>query len=350
MLVSGVAQTLPWHRREMHNVRTAMSPANTPAAGGQTHKVVLVIDRFATEYERELRREFPPLRVYTAATIRDIGVAPETIEVLVAFGVAINDELIGAARNLQWIQSLATGVDHFLKAPGLRAETLLTSARGIHGAPMRETVALLVLGVTRNVRRLVEDQRSRTWDRGDPWSLLAGKTALVLGSGVSGSAIGKLLQAFGMTTIVATRTPRTVAGFDRCVALAELDAVAAEADFLVDVLPGGPEHVGVVSRAVLGAMKPSAVFINVGRGETVDEPALIDALREGRIAGAGLDVVSRTPLAPDSPLWDMPNVLLSPHIGAYFREYEEHVMPILIGNMRLFLAGRGAEMRNLVPH
>jgi D-2-hydroxyacid dehydrogenase (NADP+) len=321
---------------------------STPA--GEPGTSVLVLDRFAAEYERHLRHEFPALGIHTAATVRGILVPLETVDVLVAFGVAINDELISSACNLKWIQSLATGVDHFLKSPGLRAETLLTSARGIHGAPMRETVALLILGVTRNVHRLVDYQRARTWERGDPWSLLAGKTALVLGSGVSGSAIGKLLQAFGMTTVVATRTPRPVEGFDRSVLLAELAAAVPEADFVIDVLPGEPEHAGVVSRAVFEAMKPSAVFINVGRGETIDEPALVDALREGRIAGAGLDVVARTPLAPDSPLWDMPNVFLSPHIGAYFREYEEHMMPILIGNMRLFLAGRAGEMRNLVPH
>lgn len=321
-----------------------------PTPAGQRDTSVLVIDRFAAEYERHLRHDFPSLRVHTAATVRDIKVPLDTLDVLVAFGVAINDELIGGARNLKWIQSLATGVDHFLKSPGLRKETLLTSARGIHGAPMRETVALLILGVTRNVRGLVDHQRARIWDRGDPWPLLAGKTALVLGSGVGGSAIGKLLQAFGMTTIVATRTPREVDGFDRSIPLAKLAAAVPVADFVVDVLPGGLEHAGVVSRAVFEAMKPSAVFINVGRGETIDEPALIDALRQGRIAGAGLDVVARTPLAPESPLWDMPNVLLSPHIGGYFREYEEHMMPILIGNMRLFLAGRAREMRNLVPH
>ncbi len=321
---------------------------STPA--GEPRTSVLVLDRFAADYEQHLRHEFPALSIHTAATVRDIRVPLDTIDVLVAFGVAINDELISGARNLKWIQSLATGVDHFQKSPGLRAETLLTSARGIHGAPMRETVALLILGVTRNVRRLVDHQHARLWERGDPWPLLAGKTALVLGSGVGGSAIGKLLQAFGMTTVVATRTPRSVEGFDRSVMLAELAAAAPEADFVIDVLPGGPEYAGVVSRAVFEAMKPSAVFINVGRGETVDEPALIDALRGGRIAGAGLDVVARTPLAPDSPLWELPNVFLSPHIGGYFREYEAHMMPILIENMRLFLAGRVGEMRNLVPH
>lgn len=311
---------------------------------------VLVLERFAADYARHLRQEFPELEIHTAATRADIAVPLDRIDVLVAFGIAIDDALMQGATNLAWIQSLATGVDHFLKSPGLRPQTLLTSARGIHGAPMRETVMLLMLGVTRDVHRLVRHQNARIWERGEPWTLLAGKTALVLGSGVSGSAIGEMLQGMGLRTIVATRTPRPVAGFDRSIAFTDLEKTVPEADFLIDVLPGGPEYAGMVSRPVLAAMKLSAIFINVGRGETVDEPALIEALKAKRIAGAGLDVVAHTPLATDSPLWDTPNVFLSPHIGGYFREYEAHMMPILIENMRLYLAGRGNEMRNLIPH
>ena len=328
----------------------AIAGAEMTAPPPPVRTQVLVLERFADEYARHLREAFPVLDVHTAGTLAEIVVPLDRVDVLVAFGVAIDDGLMMGARRLKWIQSLATGVDHFLKSPGLRKETLLTSARGIHGAPMRETVAMLLLGVTRNVRRLVDNQHAKVWERGNPWPLLAGKTALVVGSGVSGSAIGSLLQAFGMTTIVATRSPRPVEGFDRSIAVADLATEVAKVDVLVDVLPGGTEYQNTISRAVLEAMKPSAVFINVGRGETVDETALIDVLAKGRIAGAGLDVVARTPLDAASPLWEMPNVLLSPHIGGYFAEYEQHMMPILIENMRLFLAGRGAEMRNLIGH
>ena len=323
-------------------------PTNPSAATSRT--TVLILEEFADSYAAHLAQDFPDVHIATARHRSQIGIPLDRIDVLVAFGIAIDDALMTGARNLKWIQSLATGVDHFLKSPGLRRETLLTSARGIHGAPMRETVALLILGVTRNVHRLVDHQKARIWERGEPWPLLAGKHALVAGSGVSGSAIGHLLKAFGMTTTVATRSPRSVDGFDAAVHFDRFHDAVATADFLIDVLPGGPDYAGMVSRRVLEAMKPGSVFINVGRGETVDEPALIDCLKAGRIAGAGLDVVARTPLAADSPLWDMPGVLISPHIGGYFREYEQHMMPILTGNMRLFLAGRFTEMRNIVPH
>jgi phosphoglycerate dehydrogenase-like enzyme len=123
---------------------------------------------------------------------------------------------------------------------------------------------------------------------------------------------------------------------------------AARADYLINVLPGSPENIGLFTGDVFAAMKPTARFVNVGRGETVDQDALIDALRTGRIAGAALDVFSTRPLPPESPLWDMPNVVITPHIGGYVAEYEDYVMPIVIDNMRHFLAGRRGEMRNIV--
>ena len=116
------------------------------------------------------------------------------------------------------------------------------------------------------------------------------------------------------------------------------------------MLPASNENREIFGRAVFAAMKPSAYFINVGRGETVDEAALIDTLAAKRIAGAALDVVQNSPLPSDSPFWDLPNVYLSPMIGGYFVGYEAQVMPLLIDNMQLFLAGRYAEMINVVKH
>lgn len=183
-----------------------------------------------------------------------------------------------------------------------------------------------------------------------PWPLLARKTAILVGTGVSGSAVGKLLQAFGMNVIGVSRTVRAEKGFDKIVHLSTLAEVVREADYLVNIMPGGPQNNHVISYAVIGAMKQSAFFINIGRGETVDEATLLEALREKRIAGAGLDVFNTEPLPKTSPFWDLPNVYLTPHIGGLFVEYEEYVMPILIENMRAFLSGRQNDMHNIVPH
>jgi phosphoglycerate dehydrogenase-like enzyme len=311
---------------------------------------ILVLEKFADVYARELAARFSGVEVHKATTAADISVDLATIDVLFAFGIAIDDRLIADAKNLKWIASLATGVDHFLRCPHLRRETILTSARGIHGPSMRETAAWLMLATSRDAARLVHAKDAHRWERGERWPLLAGKTAVVVGIGVSGIAIGELLKAFGMRVIGVSRTPREVAGFDAMRPTDRLAEAAAEADYLIDVLPASDDNRAIFSRAVFAAMKPSAVFVNVGRGETVDEAALIDALRDRRIAGAGLDVFQNSPLKPDSPFWDLPNVVVSPQQGGYFVGYEEHAMPLLMENMRRFLAGRVREMENVVGH
>lgn len=311
---------------------------------------VLVLETYADVYRRALVERFPGLTVHTAPQPSALTADLAMIDVLIAFGNTIDDALIRRVTRLKWIQSLATGVDYFLRCPSLEPEVLLTSGRGIHGPPMRETVAYLMLALSHDAPKLVRDQAQHRWDRTTPWRLLSGKTAVIVGIGVSGTAIGQLLKAFGMRVIGVSRTPRVVEGFDEIVPSSRLVETAAKADYLVNALPGDPSNHDLIGSAVFAAMKPSAAFINVGRGETVDDRALIEALAARRIAGAGLDVFRSEPLPADSPFWDLPNVIINPHTGGFVAEYEELVLPIVLENMGLFLAGRHGEMRNLVPH
>jgi D-2-hydroxyacid dehydrogenase (NADP+) len=311
---------------------------------------VLILETFADRYADALAGQFVDLSIYRSRTVDEISISLETVDVLVAFGIAIDNAFLQSMPRLRWIQSLATGVDHFLRCPALRTETILTSARGIHGPAMRETVAYLMLTMSHDTPRLVRQQTQHRWDRGKPWPLLARKTAVLVGTGISGSAVGELLQAFGLRVIGVSRTPRAEKGFDDMVHADKLAETVREADYLVNIMPGGPQNTDIISRAVFDAMKPSAFFINIGRGETVDEAALVEVLREGRIAGAGLDVFRTEPLPADSPLWDLPNVFVTPHIGGFFDQYEDYVMPLLTENMALFLASRASQMRNIVPH
>lgn len=307
----------------------------------------LVIEDHADAYAAALRKEFPDLALLQARDLSEVPVDLSGVEVLIAFGIAVTDDFIRGLRDLKWIQSLATGVDHFLRCPSLRADVMITSGRGIHGAPVREAVVYLMMATSRNVKRQVEKNRAHEWDR-RYWNMLAGKTAAIVGIGVIGEAIGALLKAFGMRLIGVTRTPRPVVGFDDMIPTAHLADAAAKADFLINVLPGTDQNTELFNHDIFAAMKRSAYFINVGRGQTVNEADLLAALREGRIAGAGLDVYQTTPLPPESPLWDAPNVFLTPHLGGFVHGYEDLVLPIVIENMRLFLAGRPQSMRNIV--
>ena len=310
---------------------------------------VLVLDPHAEIYRDRLQAEFPAAEYVIAHTRADLPKVLSDIDVLISFAVELKDDFYQAATGLKWIQCLATGVDQVLRCPSLRPDTVLTSGRGVHGAPMRETVLYLMMGVSRGVVRLVEDQKAHVWDRRF-YSLLNGKTALVVGVGVVGIAVGQLLKAFGMRVVGVTRTPRPVEGFDDMVPTGRLHEAVRDADFLINVLPATADNALLFDRALFAAMKASAFYISAGRGQTVDEAALLTALREGWIAGAGLDVFQTEPLPADSPFWDLPNVFITPHLGGYTIEYENLIMPMIVQNMRLYLAGQTGRMQNIVGH
>ncbi len=308
---------------------------------------VLIVDIHAEMYRDRLQTEFPALQFAlfhgAAEVTRDLA----DINVMIMFGIELRDHMLIGAPQLKWIQSLATGVDHFLRCPALRPEVLITSGRGVHGPPMREQVAYMMMAVSRDATRQVEDNQHRIWAR-RLWSTLHGKTAAIVGTGIVGTAIGELLQAFGMRVIGISRTPRKEKGFDEMLPVDRLTDAAATADYLINVLPAAPDNLNLFDATVFSAMKPSAYYISAGRGQTVDEAALLAALRERRIAGAAFDVFATEPLPPDSPFWSLPNVFITPHIGGYIVEYEDFIMPLITDNMRAFLAGRQSEMKNIV--
>ena len=308
---------------------------------------VLIVDIHAEMYRDRLQTEFPALQFAlfhgAAEVTRDLA----DIDVMIMFGIELRDHMLIGAPQLKWIQSLATGVDHFLRCPALRPEVLITSGRGVHGPPMREQVVYMMMAVSRDATRQVEDNQHRIWAR-RLWSTLHGKTAAIVGTGIVGAAIGELLQAFGMRVIGISRTPRNEKGFDEMLPVDRLADAAATADYLINVLPAAPYNLNLFDATVFSAMKPSAYYISAGRGQTVDEAALLAALRERRIAGAAFDVFQTEPLPPDSPFWSLRNVFITPHIGGYIVEYEDFIMPLITDNMRAFLAGRQSEMKNIV--
>jgi D-2-hydroxyacid dehydrogenase (NADP+) len=310
---------------------------------------VLVVDIHAELYRDPLQAEFPGLDFKLFHKSAEVSRDLPDIDVMIMFGIEIRDQMLRDATQLKWIQSLATGVDHFLRCPSLRRDVLITSGRGIHGVPMREHVLYLMLAISHDAKRQVEDSQRHVWQR-RLWPTLHGKTAVIAGTGVVGAAIGDMLQTLGMRVIGVSRTPRVTRGFDEIVPSDRLRQAASQADYLINVLPAAPDHDALFDAPLFEAMKPTAYYISAGRGQTVDEAALIKALRQRRIAGAALEVFQTEPLPPDSPFWELPNVFITPHVGGYIVEYEDFIMPLVIDNMRLFLAGRQNEMTNIVAH
>ena len=303
---------------------------------------LLILDQFAEKYRRTLEPKFPELFIHAAKSKEEIGDFVEKMEVLLAF--RLPDELMKKATRLQWIQSMATGVDYFINLPSLRKEILITSTRGMHGPQMSEMAFLHMLNLTRNYPRMLRNQDRRVWERW-PQPLLSGKTVGILGIGVIAEELARKCKAFKMKVYGISKTAREVEGIDRFYGREELPRVAAEIDYLIVLVPYSPETHKIVNAKVLSAMKPTAYLINIARGQVIDEEALIEALKNKKIAGAGLDVFNEEPLPKDHPFWGMENVIVSPHVAGMSDIYAEQLLPIFEENLRRFLKG---ERRNLI--
>ena len=209
----------------------------------------------------------------------------------------------------RWVHTASAGVDHLMCPELTASDTVVTNARGIFDQPIAEYVAALVLAMAKDLPRTLELQRSREWRHREA-QRVAGTRACVVGSGPIGRAIVRTLKALGVTTALVGRVPRTgIHGPD------DLDRLIARADWVIAAAPLTEQTYGMFDARRFGVMQPSARFINVGRGQLVVEEALAEALGKRWIAGAALDVFEHEPLTPDSPLWEVPNLIVSPHMS-----------------------------------
>ena len=309
---------------------------------------VLIICPDPQAYTSRLAAEFPQVTFSCVAALECTPALDRMGEAdaIIAYGRAFDAECLARAKKLRWFQCVITGTDHL--APVLAgSRVILTNARGIHGPQMAEMAILHMMALSRQVPQLVRNQAAHVWDRIKP-RVLDGRTIAILGVGAIAEHVAKVCQAFGMTTLGISRTPRKLAGFDAIYPREQLLEAAAQADFLLALVPYSKENDKIINAAVFDVMKPTACLINIARGGVVDEPALVRALREGRIAGAGLDVFEEAPLPPAHPLWDMDNVFITPFMGGLSDRYEENIMSIIKPNLHSFLAGRDDEMINRV--
>lgn len=250
------------------------------------------------------------------------------------------------AGDLRWIQSASAGVEDLLFPRLVESEVVLTNARGVFDDAMAEYVAGLLLLMAKGLPQVLERRARREWRHHDA-EMLAGRKVLVVGVGSIGRAIGRTLRNLGMTVRGVGTTARGNDDVFRAVlGIDELADGCAWADVVVDVLPATAATTHAFDAAIFEAMGPSTRFVNVGRGTTVDEEALVDALREGRIAAAALDVFEHEPLPADSPLWGMPNVIVSPHMSANFAGWREALVELFVENLERYLTGR--PLKNVV--
>ena len=304
-------------------------------------------ENFDHVYQRELHARFPQLQIDCVEHHDLVGPYIGAAEIIMSFSPFIVDRVVSDAPRLKWIQVLGSGVDGIVNLPSLRKDVLITSGRGAQAIPVSEAAFSLMLALSRDVPRMVHNQAARRWERW-PSQVLHGATLGILGVGQIGEALALKAKAFGMNVIGISSAARTVDGFDRFYSRAQLGEAVREVDYLVLLTPHSAQTHHLVDAKVLRQMKPGAFLINVARGGVVNESDLVLALRDNVIRGAALDVFQEEPLPPDSELWSLPNVIVSPHLGGLNRSYPASIMPLLERNIELFLAGRQSEMLNIV--
>jgi len=273
-------------------------------------------------------------------------------DVLVISGLWRND-LIERAKRLRYIQSIGAGTDQFsrelLSARGIR----LASSRGVNARAVSEHAMALILALTRRIPEARDNQAKRVWRDmiGDPARRedeLGGKTVIVVGIGAIGGRFAQLAKEFDMRVIAVRRDPTLGKGAaDAVHATSELKVILPEADFVVLTCPLTTETEKLIDAEALRRMRRSAYLVNCVRGRCVDEPALQEALRQGQIAGAALDVTVEEPLPSAAPLWAMENVLITPHTAGETSRYEEIVLDFLQDNLDRLWRGEAA-LRNQV--
>lgn len=252
-------------------------------------------------------------------------------------------DVVRANPGLRWVQGTAAGTGQQLAAAGLTADELkrvtVTSASGVHVVPLAEFCLLGLLAFTKDIPRLRTDQRDHQWDH-YPVRELRGDALVVLGLGAIGREVARLAKSFGMHTIGINRHGRSDSEhIDETHPPDRLHDLLGRADALVVTMPLTEETRGMLDARAIGCMKSGAIIVNVGRGQLIDEQALVQALREGRLGGAALDVFSTEPLPDDSPLWDLPNVLISPHTAARSIHENERIAALFIENLHRYLGG-----------
>jgi phosphoglycerate dehydrogenase-like enzyme len=252
------------------------------------------------------------------------------------------------APHLKWIQLTSAGADRLLSSGFIESGITVTTVSGLHATPIGEYVLCVMLMFAKGAPGFLRAQVRHEWLRYMPKELL-GATVGIVGMGHIGEEVARLAKAFGCRIVATRRSVQAATSdalADELLPASELHRLLEASDYIVLAVPLTPETRGMIGDAELRSMKPDAVLVNIARGAVVEETALVDALRERRIAGAALDVFEREPLPEDSPLWELDNVIISPHISGGTEIYNQRAVDIFADNLRRYLAGE--PLRNVV--
>ncbi len=311
-------------------------------------KMLMVARNVRADRVDELKRAYPNVQFVIPERREDVPTLIADVDAV--FGSITADEL-KAAKKLRWVQSSSAGVECIAKAPAIVAsDIIVTNMRGAHAATIAEHAFAMLLSLTRALRQFQEFQDHEEWARGQLNNRLVGIKGLtmgIVGFGNIGRQIGKRAAAFEMTVLAIDARPGASGdGVEEVWPLDRLNEMCRASDVLTIAAPITPETRGMIGPVQLGLLKPGSYVLAMSRGGIVDEPALIEALRSGKLAGAGLDVTATEPLPPGDPLWKAPNIIITPHNSPTSKLTTDLVWSMLADNLGRF--ERGEELANTV--
>ncbi|GEL78168.1 D-2-hydroxyacid dehydrogenase [Tenuibacillus multivorans] len=310
---------------------------------------VLVTLKMKEELRHQLKEKYPSLTFQFKYPITEAEPYMPKADIIITYGEDLTNEHINQAENLKWIMVMSAGLDQMPFEKIIEKNILVTNARGIHTIQMSEYVIAMLLQVYRNLPTSKEYQKQHVWNRKVKIEEITGKTMLILGTGAIGQETARLAKAFNMETIGVSRTGELKAYFDTCYKNEELMDLLPKADFVINVLPATPDTEKMITKEHFIKMKGDAVFLNMGRGITVVEEDMIDALKNHQIRHAILDVFEQEPLDENSPLWDLENVTITPHNSSITSNYMPRALNIFEQNLDQFLKGEKPELNVIDP-
>ena len=296
---------------------------------------LLILDSQAISFAEEIeKRVLPDLEIHTCAKATQSRGVLANVNIILGKPAQVS-EVLNEAEKLQWVQSTYAGVESFCQ-PGMRKDYVLTGVKNIFGAQMSEYVFAYILALERSMFETYENQKKRMW-QAIPFRSIAGLTIGICGLGSIGQELARTAAHFGMRVLALKRSYDDVDRVERVYGPTEMAEFVAKVDYLVNTLPDTAATRGMIDKSLLEHMKESAVLINVGRGSTIVEKDLTEALHDGVIRAAILDVFEPEPMPADNPLWLMENVIVTPHNSAF--SFPKKIADIFEENYHKFTRG-----------
>ncbi|NIK11565.1 D-2-hydroxyacid dehydrogenase [Alkalibacillus almallahensis] len=298
---------------------------------------VLTTCKVKSSIKTHFEEQFPDVYFNWQESIDEARNHLSEADILITYGEDLIADDIVKAERLSWIMVISAGLDKMpfdqIEAQGIK----VTNARGIHAIPMAEYVIAMILQVSRQAKKLMDLEEEHKWDRSVKMTEITGGTMLIVGTGAIGQEVARLAKGFRMKTVGISQSGQLKDHFDECHPNESLHDYLPEADYVIGILPATDETHHYFDSEEFSAMKETAIFLNMGRGQTVNESAIVQSLKDGDFYHAVLDVFEEEPLDDQSPLWDLEQCTVTPHLSGISRHYQPRAFDIFETNLKSYL-------------